>query len=110
MPSARSPARRSSRGRCAATQIGGPPGRAGAGLFGGTGPIPAAASAEPVNIARRVSRVTRRRSLRSAGGGKGTSKARCSSTSDPAPRPITRRPPEMTSRTVAILAASSGGR
>ena len=61
-------------------------------------------------MSRIVARASDSRSVRSAGGGNGIPYARCSGTSEPEPRPRISRPPEMTSMTVAIFAATGGGR
>ncbi len=61
-------------------------------------------------MARITSSASRSPAVRSPGEPKGTPYARCSGTSDPVPSPTISRPPEITSRIVAILAASGAGR
>ena len=73
MPSARSPASRSSRGRWAASQIGGPPGWTGGGWFGAPARVPGtSAPSGCANIALITSSASRRASVRSRGGANGT--------------------------------------
>ncbi len=108
IPSAWRPAWRSSAGPWAASQTGGrrTSGRNGAPVRSPSIVAPSGSS----HIACMTASVRRTAALRSAGEPNRMPQAACSATSEPVPRPTTRRPPAIASTSAAIFAAICGGR